>query len=157
MRFLTVNCCETEIEVNLDFETEIVSRPENMVCVRRGALIYSIPIKEKREKVEYTKDGVERKYPYCDYYICPQSKWNYALANDKFELSEQEFDAPFNPENPPVVLTAEFVEIEWGFNCGHCDRLPKSTNPLGIIQKIKLIPYGCTNLRMTEIPFVKDV
>ena len=79
------------------------------------------------------------------------------MANDKFELSEQEFDAPFNPENPPVVLTTELVEIEWGFNCGHCDRLPKSTNPLGIIQKIKLIPYGCTNLRMTEIPFVKDV
>ena len=112
VRFLTVNCCETKIEVNLDFETEIVSRPENMVCVRRGELIYSIPIKEKREKVEYTKDGVERKYPYCDYYIYPESKWNYALANDKFELSEQEFDAPFNPENPPVVLTAELVEIE---------------------------------------------
>lgn len=147
----------SEIEVNLDFETEIVSRPENMVCVRRGALIYSIPIKEKREKVEYTKDGVERKYPYCDYYIYPESKWNYALANDKFELSEQEFDAPFNPENPPVVLTAELVEIEWGFNCGHCDRLPRSTEPLSAIQKIKLIPYGCTNLRMTEIPFVKDV
>lgn len=147
----------SEIEVNLDFETEIVSRPEDMFCVRRGALVYSIPIKEKWEKVEYTKDGVERKYPYCDYYIYPQSKWNYALANDKFELSEQEFDAPFNPENPPITLSAELVEIEWDFNCGHCDRLPKSTEPLSDIQKIKLIPYGCTNLRMTEIPFVKNV
>ena len=146
----------SEIEVNLDFETEIVSRPENMVCVRRGALIYSIPIKEKWEKVEYTKDGVERKYPYCDYYIYPQSKWNYALADDKFELSEQEFDAPFNPGNPPITLTAEIVEIEWDFNCGHCDQLPKSTEPLSDIQKIKLIPYGCTNLRMTEIPFILE-
>lgn len=144
----------SEIEVNLDFETEIVSRPENMVCVRRGVLIYSIPIKEKWEKVEYIKDGVERKCPYCDYYIYPQSKWNYALANDKFELSEQEFDAPFNPENPPITLSAELVEIEWDFNCGHCDRLPKSIKPLSDIQRIKLIPYGCTNLRMTEIPFI---
>lgn len=144
----------SEIEVNLSIETEIVNRPENMVCVRRGALIYSIPIKEKREKVEYIKDGVERKYPYCDYYIYPQSKWNYALANDKFELSEQEFDAPFNPENPPITLSAELVEIEWDFNCGHCDRLPKSIKPLSDIQRIKLIPYGCTNLRMTEIPFI---
>ena len=144
----------SEIEVNLDLETEIVSRPENMVCVRRGVLIYSIPIKEKWEKVEYIKDGVERKCPYCDYYIYPQSKWNYALANDKFELSEQEFDAPFNPENPPITLSAELVEIEWDFNCGHCDRLPKSIKPLSDIQRIKLIPYGCTNLRMTEIPFI---
>lgn len=144
----------SEIEVNLNFETEIVNRPENMVCVRRGALIYSIPIKEKLEKVEYIKDGVERKYPYCDYYIYPQSKWNYALANDKFELLEQEFDAPFNPENPPITLSAELVEIEWDFNCGHCDRLHKSIKPLSNIQRIKLIPYGCTNLRMTEIPFI---
>lgn len=144
----------SEIEVNLDFETEIVIRPENMVCVRRGALIYSIPIKEKWEKVEYIKDGVERKYPYCDYYIYPRSKWNYALANDKFELSEQEFDAPFNPENPPITLSAELIEIEWDFNCGHCDRLPKSIKSLSDIQRIKLIPYGCTNLRMTEIPFI---
>ena len=67
---------------------------------------------------------------------------------------EQEFDTPFNPENPPVTLTAELVEVEWDFNCGYCDRLPKSTEPIGDIQKIKLIPYGCTNLRMTEIPFV---
>ena len=59
-----------------------------------------------------------------------------------------------NMENPPVTLTAELVEVEWDFNYGYCDRLPKSTKPLGIIQKIKLIPYGCTNLRMTEIPFI---
>ena len=126
-----------------------------MICVNRGPLFYSIPIKEKKERVEYTKDGVERKYPYCDYYIYPMSKWNYALASDEFKLSEQEFDAPFNPENPPLSLTADMIEIEWGFNFGHCDRLPKNLNPIGTVQKIQLIPYGCTNLRMTEIPFIR--
>ncbi len=146
---------KTEIEVNLEFETEIVNRPENMICVRRGALVYSIPIKEKWEKVEYTRDGVDRKYPYCDYYIYPQSKWNYGLADCNFEILEQDFDAPFTPERPPVVLMAEVAEIEWEFNCGHCDRFPKSTTPIGDTKKIELIPYGCTNLRMTEIPLVK--
>ena len=147
---------EAEIDVELSFETEIVERPENMVCVRRGPLFYSIPVKEKRERVEYVKNGVERKYPYCDYYIYPESKWNFALADDRFEFSEHEFDTPFNPENPPVSLMADMVEIDWKFNCGHCDRLPASTSPLGSIQKVQLIPYGCTNLRMTEIPFVKN-
>ena len=146
---------KTEVNVTFEFKTEIVPRPENMVCVRRGALFYSIPIKEKWEKVEYTKDGVERKYPYCDYYIYPLSKWNYALADDKFEISEQEFDLPFNTENPPIILTANAAEIEWGFNLGHCDRLPLSTNPISKSQKIKMIPYGCTNLRMTEFPYIK--
>ncbi len=146
---------KTEIEVCLDFETEIVKRPDDMVCVRRGPLFYSIPIAEKRESVEYVKDGVERKYPYCDYYIYPESKWNYAFASDKFEFEELPYDAPFNPENPPVAIEAEVVEIEWGFNCGHCDRLPTSREPISGVQKIRLIPYGCTNLRMTEIPCLK--
>lgn len=142
------------LDVTLEFETEIVKRPENTVCVRRGPLVFSIPIKERWERVEYTRDGVERKYPFCDYYVYPESKWNFALAGDKFELAEQAFDAPFDPENPPLTLTAEMREIEWGFGCGHCDRLPKSTAPIGEAQKIRLVPYGCTNLRMTEIPYI---
>lgn len=146
----------TEVAVELEFETEIIKRPEEMVVVRRGPLFYSIPIKEKWEKVEYTENGVERKFPYCDYYIYPQSKWNYALADDKFEIKEEQFDAPFNPETPPLSITARVAEIEWDFNNGHCDRLPRSKKPIGDIQDIKLFPYGCTNLRMTEIPFVKQ-
>ena len=127
-----------------------------MACVRRGPLFYSIPIKEKRERVEYIKDGVERKYPYCDYYIYPESKWNYAFASDKFEFEELPYNVPFNPENPPVAIEAEAVGIEWGFNCGHCDRLPASREPISDVQRIRLIPYGCTNLRMTEIPRLQN-
>ena len=144
-----------EIIVNFEFETEIVKRPENMVCIRRGPLFYSLPINEKWERVEYTESGVERKYPFCDYYIYPQSKWNYGLASDKFDIVEQEYDMPFYPENPPISIMADMFEIEWDFNNGHCDRLPKSIIPIGNVCKMKLIPYGCTNLRMTEIPFVK--
>lgn len=147
---------KTDIEVCLDFEMEIVKRPHDMACVRRGPLFYSIPIKEKRERVEYIKDGVERKYPYCDYYIYPESKWNYAFASDKFEFEELPYNVPFNPENPPVAIEAEAVGIEWGFNCGHCDRLPASREPISDVQRIRLIPYGCTNLRMTEIPCLRS-
>lgn len=143
-----------EVSVDLTFETEIVSRPENMVCVRRGPLFYSIPVKEKWEKVEYIENGVERKFPYCDYYIYPESKWNYALASDKFQVEEQNFDMPFQPQNPPISIVAEMYEVLWDFNCGHCDRLPKSLEPQGEKCQVKLIPYGCTNLRMTEIPFI---
>ena len=143
-----------EFEVEFEMKTEMVKRPDDMIAVRRGPLFYSIPVKERWEKVEYVKNGVERKYPYCDYYIYPESKWNYALISDKFEICENSFENPFSPENPPVTLTCDVAEIEWGFADGHCDRLPKSRNLNGKPQKIALIPYGCTNLRMTEIPFV---
>ena len=75
--------------------------------------------------------------------------------SDEFKLLEQEFGAPFNPENPPLMLSVDVVEVEWEFNCGHCDRLPKNLNPIGGVQKMQLIPYGCPNLRLTEIPFIK--
>ena len=141
-----------EVEVKLTFEPEIIHRPHGMVCVRRGPLFYSIPIKEKWEKVEYTENGVERKFPYCDYYIYPMSKWNYALCSDTFTVEEHPFDAPFSPEGAPVSLTVDMAEVEWDFNNGHCDRLPKSNTPIGDVEQVKMIPYGCTNLRMTEIP-----
>ena len=111
-------------------------------------------IKEKWEKVEYIENGVERKFPYCDYYIYPQSKWNFAFCGTCFEVDELSFDIPFNPEKPPISIKAEVVEIEWDFNFGYCDRLPKTREPIGDKQTIKLIPYGCTNLRMTEIPLI---
>ena len=144
-----------KIEVELDVETEILKRPENMICIRRGALFYSIPIEEKWEKVEYIRNGVERKYPYCDYYIYPQSKWNYALMSDCFETVENEYEMPFNPKTPPISIIADMAEIEWEFNDGRCARLPKTTVTTEDREKIKLIPYGCTNLRMTELPMVK--
>lgn len=146
-----------EIDVELEFETEIISRPNDMVCVRRGALLYSVPIAEKWEKVEYTADNVERKFPYCDYYIYPQSEWNYALAGTEFKYMENDdFDNAFDTNNPPVRLFADMCNIEWDFNYGHCDIEPKSVHPLGKIKKVGMIPYGCTALRITEIPFIRQ-
>lgn len=144
-----------EINVEFDFNTEIISRPEKMGCVRRGPLFYSIPIQEKWEKVEYVKDGVERKYPYCDYYIYPVSKWNYAIGGERFDVFENQYQSPFNPDTPPVSIECDAWEIPWDFNNGHCDPLPKSTEKLTEKQPVKMIPYGCTNLRMTEMPIVK--
>lgn len=143
------------IKLKLNFSTSIIQRPNNMVCVWRGSLLYSIAINERWERVEYTKDGVERKFPYCDYYIYPTSKWNYALADDTFEVKENDFVSGFGGDEPPVEMAAKMFEIEWEFKNGYCAPQPKSLKPVGDMQNIRLIPYGCTNLRMTEIPFLK--
>jgi len=143
------------IKLKLNFSTSIIQRPNNMVCVWRGSLLYSIAINERWERVEYTKDGVERKFPYCDYYIYPTSKWNYALADDTFEVKENDFVSGFGGDEPPVEMAAKMFEIEWEFKNGYCAPQPKSLKPVGDMQNVRLIPYGCTNLRMTEIPFLK--
>lgn len=145
---------ETEtITVHLQFDTRLDSRPADMVSIWRGPLMYAVAIEENWERVEYVQDGVERKYPYCDYYIYPLSKWNYALADDTFTVTEHDFSAGFSGAVPPVEMQAEMYEVEWGFHCGHCDARPGSLVPMSAPRKIRLIPYGYSNLRLAEIPF----
>lgn len=149
--------CGTEtVNVRLSFKTRITERPGDMVCVWRGPLLYSVAVGEKWERVEYWQNGVDRKFPYCDYYIYPTSKWNYALADDKFEVRENPFESGFGNAEPPIEMTAEMCEIDWDFNNGHCDEQPRSRKPLGETERVRLIPYGCSNLRLTEFPYLKQ-
>lgn len=131
-------------------------RPNDLYCVKRGPLLYAVAIQEEWTRLEYTQNGVERKYPYCDYEIRPLSPWNYAFADDSFTVEEQEgWDAPFSTERPPISLTGTFVQIDWGFDNGLCHEVPDSRVPLTPPQQVRLIPYGCTNLRMTEMPWIQ--
>lgn len=56
---------------------------------------------------------------------------------------------------PPISLTGTFVQIDWGFDNGLCHEVPDSRVPLTPPQQVRLIPYGCTNLRMTEMPWIQ--
>jgi hypothetical protein len=143
------------VAVTMEFEPEMKKRPNGMYCVWRGPLLYALPIKEEWRRLEYVRDGVERKYPYCDYEIYPMSKWNYGFNDNQFIHTKNEVgDAPFQPDAPPATLTAKMAEIEWPSENGVCAEKPDSLAQIGNAQDIDLIPYGCTNLRMTEMPFL---
>ena len=67
-------------------------------------------------------------------------------------------DFPFSEQEPPIVLEVEMVKINWGHAPNYedlCAAYPKSKKIIGPTEKLSLIPYGCTVLRMTEMPFVK--
>ncbi len=154
---ITVNA-ENEVTVNVafSFEAKLYERDNNMYCVRRGNLTFALPIGERWEKVEYVRDGVERKFPYCDYEIYPTTPWNYAFASDSFAIEFGKVgDVPFSPEGAPMKLKAEFVPVEWEIVDGICSEIPASTVPTGEKVELRMIPYGCTNLRMTEMPLVE--
>lgn len=148
---------EQMVHVVLTFDTSIVKRPKDMVCVWRGPLLYAVAIDEKWEKVEYIEGGVERKYPYCDYYIYPMSKWNYALTSASFEIKEKDYKNAFDTTHPPIEMIAKMMEIPWGFNNGYCDEQPQSREGIGEVTSVRMIPYGCTNLRMAEIPYTQRI
>ncbi len=146
----------TQILLEFSYEPEMVARPEGRFVVRRGPLFYALPIGEEWKKYEYTSNGVERRHPYCDYELYPTTKWNYAFADDSFTVGEGKIGKyPFSPTEPPVWLEATFCEINWDEEEGYpgvCKRVPTSTDPIGNPVRLHMIPYGCTNLRITEMP-----
>jgi hypothetical protein len=55
-----------------------------------------------------------------------------------------------------VKITANLAKIDWGREDGFafvCARMPKCREVLETV-KVDMIPYGCTDLRMTAMPRV---
>lgn len=149
-----------EREILIAFETVpyMENRPHGLNTVKCGSLVFSLPIKYEKQMHEYEAGGVERKYPYCDYEYIPLSDWNYAYSSDELSIIRNKpGDVPFSSENPPVSVKAKITPIDWGFEYGYntlCRRTPLSREPQGSEREIALYPYGCSKLRMTELPLI---
>ena len=150
----------TRTEITLDFEAtpSFQPRPNGLSAVRWGSLIFSVPVSYDKRMHEYEKDGVERKYPYCDYELIPRSNWNYGFSSQELAVETNGISSvPFSGENPPVVIKAKVKQIPWGFEERYdmvCAKVPQSLEPISEEEEIPLHPYGCAKLRMTELPFV---
>ncbi|MBQ2848572.1 MAG: glycoside hydrolase family 127 protein [Clostridia bacterium] len=147
-------------EIELEFETIpfLKKRPNDLYALQMGSLLFSVPVAYEKKMREYTKKGVERKYPYCDYQFIPKTPWNYGYSDDDFEIKFNAVgDIPFSQDNPPVTVKAKMQQINWGLKFPYrsvCRKTPKSRVPISEIQKIELCPYGCARLRMTEMPLL---
>jgi hypothetical protein len=144
--------------VEFGVEPEFFARPYNLHTVRCGSLVFSLPIEYEKKMYEYERNGVERKFPYCDYELIPKSEWNYAFSSLELKLNQKSLsDIPFSSEHPPVTLTAKMKQIPWGLAERHenvCAKVPESRAPISDEKEIELYPYGCAKLRMTEMPII---
>lgn len=147
---------KTEIDLLLKTSFTLEERPESLYALTKGALVYSIPIEERWE--EFKRDDDYHTYPHLDYQVFPESDWNFGfLLNGKLpeiEVRENstEVSYVFSPETPPVELFVKAKKVSWPIVRNSAARIP-DMNRVGESElTVKMIPYGCTNLRMTEIP-----
>ncbi len=154
-----INNGKTEIELEFTATPYLKERPNNLYVLQAGSLLFSVPIEYEKQMREYTKKGVERKFPYCDYQFIPKTPWNYGFADKDFEVVFNGIsDVPFSQEKPPVTIKANMQQINWGLKFPYrsvARKTPKSTQPISEMQEINLCPYGCARLRMTEMPILK--
>ena len=147
------------VSVEFEFEVKLADRPTGLKTLERGPLVYALAIGEEWTKLEYTRNNVERKFPYCDWEVRPTTEWQYALALDKGEIKVCETgeigSLPFAPETAPVWLEVPVCRINWGYETGYrmiAREQPLSAMPIGPVETVKFLPYGCTNIRLTELP-----
>ena len=147
---------EQEVTVRFSMEPQMSRRPSGMYVLNRGPLLFSLPVAERWQREEFTRNGVERRFPWCDYQIFPESKWNYAFAGQDWEPEFGQIgEYPFSPQSAGISLWGDLAEIQWGMEDGLLEEVPGG-EVLAEPQRMRLIPYGCTNLRMTELPLVLE-
>ncbi len=147
-----------EISMSFDVSPCFEKRPCELNTVRCGSLVFSVPVGYKKKMYEFEKDGVERKFPYCDYEYIPTTDWNYAFCSTELDVQRHGVsDVPFSSEKPAVTLRSEVKKINWGLEDGYetvCAKQPESREPVGEAEEMLLYPYGSAKLRMTELPII---
>lgn len=154
-----INAYESkEIQISFEATPHFEKRPYDLYTVKCGSLVFSLPIKYEKKMYEYERDGVERKFPYCDYEYIPVSEWNYAYCDTTLSLKTNAIsDIPFSSENPPITIEANVKNIQWDYEDGYetvCAKVPTARIVQSGKIKVILYPYGCSKLRMTELPVI---
>lgn len=146
---------EETLHLKFPMTAEWVARPNNMVALKRGPLVYSVKIQEKW--VQVNKDVPGREYPHCDYEIYPERPWNYGVADTAVVFEEKKVgNMPFSPDQAPVVAKVKCQSIDWPLENGLVAAVPASRTPTSDSVIVEFIPYGCTNLRLTELPLLSE-
>lgn len=128
-------------------------RPNHRKCVYYGNLLFALPISFKKKMLEYERDGVERKYPYCDYTFTPIGEWRYAFADKTFSIEECDYELPIDREHPPLKIKTKFAPVKWGCEKNHAfvAATKAGTKRVGNDIELSMVPYGATYLRITEM------
>jgi hypothetical protein len=148
-----------EFVISFDFTPHFEKYAYDLNYVKYGNLVFSLPIEVEKIMHEYEKDGVVRKFPYCDYELIPKSDWNYAFADTSLKIEIKTVgNIPFSQSEPPITIKANLQKIDWGLEDGYenvCAKIPQSRTPVSAVEELSLIPYGCAKLRMTLLPFAE--
>ena len=155
---------ETVVELVLPMQPAAQRRYNGSISIERGPLVYSLKIGEEWRQINQDVPGHEA--PHADYEVHPTTDWNYGLVVDEEYLASSITfeerpvgDCPFSPEGAPMEATVSGRKIP-GYDVvrGWAGELPctsweriSSDEPL---TELTLIPYGCTNLRITEFPLL---
>jgi len=147
----------TEVTLTLPMTVKVGAGFNDSVTIERGPLVYALRVGSEWRKLKGNA-------PFADYEVFPTTPWNYALRVDRehpgrsITFEERPLgDRPFSPEGAPVLATARGKLVP-GWTLERNAAAPPPPGPVdgdGPMTDLKLVPYGCTSLRVTEFPLLK--
>ncbi len=155
-----------EIAIRFPMTPMIVERDNGAIAIERGPLVYALKLGEAWTRVN--ADQPHRELPHGDFEVRPTTPWNFGLVTGGGGVTGLTFEdrpigaIPFSPDGAGVVATARARKIpSWKLEAGWAAEIappdsawadPSRRVADGPEEPVTLIPYGCTNIRVTEFP-----